>query len=128
MSFCGNCGANVPDRAVFCPNCGQKITATQINSETKEGNESVVTGVDSAQTQSGPQEGFQPNNIGTPGWGQKRNENSQTGMGSQPGQPGARKNGNKKTTSGDSCNCACGSGLNCNHCSSGWCKENSSLK
>ena len=28
MSYCGNCGTNVPDNADFCPNCGQKIDVT----------------------------------------------------------------------------------------------------
>lgn len=29
MSYCGNCGTNVPDNAEFCPNCGQKIDVAE---------------------------------------------------------------------------------------------------
>lgn len=27
--FCGNCGANIPDNAAFCPNCGTKTAARE---------------------------------------------------------------------------------------------------
>ena len=29
MSFCGNCGAQIPDGTKFCPECGQKVAAQQ---------------------------------------------------------------------------------------------------
>ena len=29
MSFCGNCGAQIPDGTKFCPECGQKVAVQQ---------------------------------------------------------------------------------------------------
>ena len=29
MSFCTNCGAQIPDGTKFCPECGQKVAATE---------------------------------------------------------------------------------------------------
>lgn len=31
MSFCPNCGAQLPEGSTFCPNCGQKMTAQSAN-------------------------------------------------------------------------------------------------
>lgn len=56
MSFCSNCGTQVPEQSRFCPKCGQTLTSSHrsAHSETNVSNHAVTPSVTSTVQHSAP--------------------------------------------------------------------------
>ena len=69
MSFCGNCGTQIPEGSDFCPNCGQKIdvvaNAQQTTTQNQAEQQANQQGTDATDANQAQQQGTYQANQGT---------------------------------------------------------------